>query len=527
MKKVESLFIGTILVVATITTICLLPNDWQTQKPESNKYGSFLAAQHAVYVNDFESASKFVTDLSDIDYKNVSTLHILSEFLAGKLPENVSELKNDKTAPAKIIYDAYLVINDSWDDVRTRHEKDSAALMAPIKIWAGIATDRKTKTLKFIDELATAPAWKSFVRGQIYAEQGDTPKAAKEFKSVAPEFMNINDYLYVMSFYTHNNMDEEAKNLRTEFINMPGGMYLTDYDYVPDWSEYAGYKKQLAFSLLQTVSHTKIMMHSDLALVMLQFANIIAPNTNKDANTYYIGQYLYNTHGNYMNEFNKIDKQSPFYPFVQSIRSEHDISELKTAVRNNPLFVPTLQQLVAHEIQNGNKHAAIKTINRALRNKQLSDKGRLFFTKIRANIYFTFGDYKKAQSDLHSVSDTFIDADVILLQAKIWAAANQEIETAYEYVMKVITQHPTDVVAWDTLGQVVYVREGIDAALEIVENVASVSTTCSSLFEHLGDMYVEIGEFELAKDAYLTAIDLSDDGMVVVPYINKKLRKIK
>lgn len=530
MKKAENLFIGIILITSIVLVLYFALHNHTTQNNEiiANKYGSFLAAQHAVYVNDFAAASSFATDLSDIDYVNVKNLRTLSKFLEGGLPENVSELKNEKSAPAKIIYDAYLIKNDLWDDVRQRHEKDTAALMSPIRIWSGIATDRKTKTLKFIDELNTSPAWKSFIRGQIYAEQGEIEKSSQEFQSVPIEFMNINDYLYVMSFYEHNGMSDAATKLRTEFTNMPGGMYLIKHNSVPDWSEYSGHKQQLAFSLLQTVSHTKIMMYSDLSLVMLQFSNIIAPDTNADAKAYYIGQYLYNTHGNYTEQFNKIPKQSPFYPFTQSIKSEHNLSELKQSVQENPLFVPTLQKLIAHQIKNGDKRGAIRSINRALKNKNLSDKGRAFFTKMRASVYFVFGDYKRAQSDIHDASSVFsVDTDIVLLQAKIWAAENREIETAYDYAMKIITQRPTDVFAWDTLGQVVYVREGVDAALDIIESVASVSTVCSSLFEHLGDMYVEIGELDLARDAYLRAIDLSDDGMVVVPNVNKKLREIK
>ena len=53
------------------------------------------------------------------------------------------------------------------------------------------------------------------------------------------------------------------------------------------------------------------------------------------------------------------------------------------------------------------------------------------------------------------------------------------------------------------------------------------SVKCSALFMHLGDMYVETGEYDMARDAYMRAIDLSYDGLVSVPAINKKLRMLK
>ena len=35
------------------------------------------------------------------------------------------------------------------------------------------------------------------------------------------------------------------------------------------------------------------------------------------------------------------------------------------------------------------------------------------------------------------------------------------------------------------------------------------------------------GDVEKAKEAYLHAIDLSDDGLTVIPVIERKIRKIK
>ena len=48
-----------------------------------------------------------------------------------------------------------------------------------------------------------------------------------------------------------------------------------------------------------------------------------------------------------------------------------------------------------------------------------------------------------------------------------------------------------------------------------------------SLFEHLGDMYVEANDIKLARDAYLRAIELSDDGLSVKPVLEKKLKKVQ
>ena len=114
-----------------------------------------------------------------------------------------------------------------------------------------------------------------------------------------------------------------------------------------------------------------------------------------------------------------------------------------------------------------------------------------------------------------------------MIQARIWAAQNREIENAYNYAMAMVKRDPMDVVAWDTVAVVVGVREGSGAALEILEKIGGAADTCSALFEHLGDAYIATGKNDLARDAYNRAIELSEDGLVIVPNIKKKIRKLK
>ena len=99
MKKVETLFIGGALVaVIAIATGAFWYEHYSANAgknhtyPES-KYGAFLAAQHAIYVNDFENASKYSAKLTDTDYPIVQSTKFLSDFLSGKLPDEVVVLE--------------------------------------------------------------------------------------------------------------------------------------------------------------------------------------------------------------------------------------------------------------------------------------------------------------------------------------------------------------------------------------------------------------------------------------------------
>lgn len=537
MRKIESLFIGVGLVALVAATSGVLWHKIHMQNTENvtfpaTKYGAFLAAQHAVYINDFERAARFSADIPDDEYFVVQNTKILSDFLSGKMPANADLLRDEKSTAAGLVYDAYLATNENWADLYKRHKKDESALASPLRVWSSVATGRGDDALKFVEKLKTNASWRAFVRGQIYAERGEIDAAAKEFAKVSSDFININDYLYLMSFYRHNKMDVDAAQLRAEFTMRPGGMYMLDFDAIPDWSNYSGTRNQLAFSLVQNVSHTQIMMFSDLSILMLRFAQIVGPayNENNDAINYYLGQYFYNNTGDFAKFFGAIPEDSPFYPFgvLRIAEKGGDMAKLERATRENPLFVPAANVLVAHYISRGDKGAAMRVVDRALKDPNLTEQGRAFFLKSRAHIHFVFGDIAHAQEDIHAATEVLdIDGEILSLQAKIWAVQKRELDNAYDYAMTMIKRNPTDVFAWDTLGYVVWAREGTDAAIEVLERVGEVANTCSSLFEHLGDLYVASGQTKKAADAYLRAIDLANDGLSVIPVLEKKLRKIQ
>ena len=494
------------------------------------KYGAFLAAQHAIYANDFDRANGFLAYFADAEYDVVKETRSLVEFLGGNIPTDVESLANDKTIPAQTMYDAFLAKNNRWADMYKRFYTNKSGVYAPFRIWSGVGAGRTSDVLKYIDQMEANPIWKTFVRGQIYAETGDVEKAAGAFANVRTDFMNINDYIYVMSFYRANGMDENAEILRQDFAKGPGGMFLAYYDDIPEWNaNFAGVKNALAFGIIQHVSHTQIMLYSDLSVLMLRFAEIIGPETQffGDMVNYYTGQFFANTQGNYARYFESISVDSPFYLFAK-MQTTDSLDEIKKILNAHQLFIPALNKIVAEYIRAGDKSAALRVINRTLDNEMLSDSGRAHLMKKRAFVRLMFGDLERAQSDIHEVSKTtVIDPEILAIQARIWAAQNREIENAYSYAMAMVRRDPMDIIAWDTVAVVVAVREGNSAALEILEKIGGTANTCSSLFEHLGDAYVVAGKKDAARTAYNRAIELSADGLVVVPNIEKKIRKIK
>lgn len=538
MRKRENLFISAILLAGVATTgitiwrHCTRVGQTVAENQQTTKYGAFLAAQHAIYVNDFDRAAFEMKSVSDTDYPIIENTRIMSEFLSGRMPDGAAQLSDEGGLAARLIYDTHLVTEGNWDELYKRHKNDESALAAPLRVWSSVATGRTQDALKFIKKLPTNESWKSFVTGQIYAETGNIEQAATEFEKVRPEFMNINDYLYLMAFFRAHDMDGAAEKLRVRFTAMPGGMFMAEFCDFPDWNTFSGFKNALAFSLVQNVSHTQIMMYSDLAILLLRFAQIVGHDFSKngDAVNYYLGQFFFNNTGDWATYFETIKPQSPFYPFavLRMAEKRNDINALQTMLDDNPLFVSASNVLVAKYIEQGEQKRALRVVNRALKSKNLGDDGRAFFKKSRAHIYFVFGNLDHAQSDLHDAAAVLsMDDEILSLQAKIWAAQNREIENAYDYAMAIIKRNPTDVMAWDTLGRVVAAREGADEALKLLERVGEVSNSNSALFENIGDQHNALGNTNAARDAYMRALELSGDGLTVVPQLKKKIRKLK
>ncbi len=537
MKETKKFYIGAILVAMVVFCSCFMGHEilnshtkGQGGSVTDTNFGYFLAAQHALHINDFNNAVKMANAVES-DLQVVKDVQNLADFFNGQMPKNAVSFKDSKDLVNALVYDAYLIQKDDWKSVYERHVKDSTILAAPLRIFSGVKQGKNKEVLKFLDSLKTNDSWKAFVRGQIAVLNNDIDTAAKEFAKVHPDFMNINDYLYLMSFYKEHDMVKDMEILRNDFMARPGGVYVLNYPDVPDWSNYAGYKNNLVVALIQSISHTQVMIYTDLSLLFLRFAQIISDESNLDAVNYYLGQYYFYNSGDYETCFNNIKKTSPFYLFGQLNIAEHngDFKKIKKIARANPLFVPAVQMVVRENVRTGNKRAALSMLNRALKHKDLPDEVAAYFLKQRAYVYLMFGNAKRAQKDLYTVKtiSNNITPDIIALQVHSWILQNQNLDDAYGIAMGLIKNNNSDVYAWDLLSQIVAKRESIDNALELMESIGATGTKASMIYEHMGDLYKEQGDKEKALRSYKQALDLSEDCMIVVPFVEKKIRKLK
>ena len=539
MKGIKSFYTGSLLLAIIIFCSCLigqkiqvehLKKIYQQNEVVDTDFGNFLAAQHALYINDFKAAQELLSAVKD-DIGVAKNERILASFFSGNMPKEVDSLKDSKDLSLRFIYDVSLVQKGDWKNLYKRHESDKSLLFAPLRIFSAVKQGKTKEAIKFVDSTDTSDSWKAFIKGQIAVINKDVNLAAKEFANVLPEFMSLSDYLYLMSFYRENEMFEDMEILKNDFTSKPGGMYVLDYPEIPEWKYFDGIKNNLAFSMIQSVSHTQVIIFTDISLMLLRFAESVAENPDMDSLNYYLGQYYFYNKGQYKKCFNNISKKSPLHLFGQMkiAGKNNDFKFIKKIAKQNPLFLPATNMALNYHIKNGEKNAALTIVNRALKQDNLNDKARAYFLKKRANIYLMFDNPKKAQKDLDRIFEIEnpMATDNLLLQARIWNQSNKNLQEAYNYSMMVIHRNTSNVQAWDLLGCIVRKQEGIDEALSIMNRVSEIATNVSSLYEHLGDFYMEKGLKDKARESYEQAIDLSEDGLIVVPFVQKKLRKVK
>ena len=176
MKPTKTFFFVFFFLVAGLVAIHLIgttnPNVETYGKVPTTSYGAFLAAQHALYTNNFDKAGEFLNEIDDAakQYKSVDEIRVLTDFLNGRMPDDISGLSKQKTLISRIIIDADLAKNGKWNEIYAKHKSDNMRLMSPFRIWSGVAINHITETMKFIDKLETNPSWQSFLRGQIYSK---------------------------------------------------------------------------------------------------------------------------------------------------------------------------------------------------------------------------------------------------------------------------------------------------------------------------------------------------------------------
>ena len=117
MKEIKKFYTGVFFVAALIFCAVLIGqkiadfksrNSGQGDIVFDSDFGNFLAAQHALSVNDFNRAAQMAS-MVKAENKTVADTQNLADFFNGKLPKNADKFKDSKDLVHGLIYDAFLI----------------------------------------------------------------------------------------------------------------------------------------------------------------------------------------------------------------------------------------------------------------------------------------------------------------------------------------------------------------------------------------------------------------------------------
>jgi tetratricopeptide (TPR) repeat protein len=494
-------------------------------------FGNWLAANHAVSVDDFERAREFLSGMKKSKSGIVSSVSDLVAFLDGGDASGAPRLRMTNGTAYRIMNASVLANGGRWKAVLADFKGERSQILAPFRIWSLVATENFTKAAAFIGDLPASESWRNFARGCIYAATKNPKTARKFFRIVPVSFLNLGDYHLVMSFYKKYGFDADADDLRARWTGSPGGMFMSDLDLGEDWQHYDSYQKMLAAMLIQNVSHSGEGGYGDRGLLLLKSAGLLGGMP--DGVNYYTGMYFYAAGSpNYKKYWGRLADNPIYAPFIEMKEAEAGPANragrrMDALLRKNPLFMPAVVAVWRRNMQNGREGDVLRMLNRALRRDNVPDAGRAYLLKLRGQAMYIFGDLDAAEADLEAAAELApMDAGIMGVQARVWAARGEKLDEAYRFAISLIKAFPSNAEYWDILAAVVRAKEGDGPALEILEKIGRVAEECSALFQHLGDLRARAGLAIGAGQAYRKAIVLSDDGLVIKADVERKLKKL-
>jgi Flp pilus assembly protein TadD len=109
----------------------------------------------------------------------------------------------------------------------------------------------------------------------------------------------------------------------------------------------------------------------------------------------------------------------------------------------------------------------------------------------------------------------------------MWADRGERLDHALALVERAVSLEPNNGAYVDSLGWVLYRLGRFGEAREHLERAARLVPGDPVIFEHLGDVYVALGDRQKAADSYRRALDRADEGSDLDPHeVRRKLDRL-
>jgi len=102
---------------------------------------------------------------------------------------------------------------------------------------------------------------------------------------------------------------------------------------------------------------------------------------------------------------------------------------------------------------------------------------------------------------------------------------NEDLDKALEMSSKALKVMPNNASYLDTYGWIQYRLGKYELALEYVLKAVETGNINAELYEHLGYIYLELGDLEKAKEAWQTSLSMEPDNMMIADQLELLMKK--
>ena len=107
--------------------------------------------------------------------------------------------------------------------------------------------------------------------------------------------------------------------------------------------------------------------------------------------------------------------------------------------------------------------------------------------------------------------------------AYMWAERGEKLELGLDLIEKALAADPNNAAFIDTLGWIYYMQGNYKEALNQLETASELFSEDSTIWEHLGDTYLKLGNPSAAREHWKKALELSPEA----EHLNKRIEENK
>jgi predicted Zn-dependent protease len=194
----------------------------------------------------------------------------------------------------------------------------------------------------------------------------------------------------------------------------------------------------------------------------------------------------------------------------QSGKADEAVVLLREAAEKNPANAQ-ISSILGNVLTTAGRNDEAITLFKGLLEKYPNDEDIVRTARSNLSVvYVNMGDYAKGEAELEALLDRNPDeAGVNNDLGYLYADQGKNLEKAEAMIRKAVQDDPENSAYLDSLGWVLFKRGKVKEAVEPLEKAVKALTDASSsdatIFEHLGDVYLQLRETAKAKEAWKSA----------------------